>query len=93
LAGGGLALLAKQAIAVIATMAFSLAATSVVLKLVDATVGLRVAEEDETAGLDISQHSEVGYAFAEGGSYSPPTPPPAPAPAPTPVPIPQRGEA
>ena len=29
-------------------------------------VGLRVTEEDEFAGLDLSQHSENAYAF-EGG--------------------------
>jgi hypothetical protein len=30
-------------------------------------MGLRVTEEDELAGLDITQHEEVGYAFSEGG--------------------------
>jgi len=42
---------------------------------VDALVGLRVSEEDEAAGLDLSQHSETAYAggsgsygeFAQGG--------------------------
>ena len=34
---------------------------------VDLLVGLRVTEEEELTGLDISQHEEVGYAFAEGG--------------------------
>ena len=29
-------------------------------------VGLRVTEEDELAGLDVTQHEEVGYAFSEG---------------------------
>ena len=35
----------------------------------DAVVGLRVSEEDEVAGLDLSQHSETAYAMG-GGSYS-----------------------
>jgi ammonium transporter, Amt family len=65
--GGGLTLLAKQLLAVGVTLAFSFVATLLVLKLVDATVGLRVRDEDEIAGLDVSQHSEVGYAFQEGG--------------------------
>ena len=43
--------------------------TWVILKVVDATVGLRVADEDEVAGLDLSQHSETAYALG-GGSYS-----------------------
>jgi Amt family ammonium transporter len=38
----------------------------VLLKVVDAIVGLRVNEEEEFAGLDLSQHSENAYAF-EGG--------------------------
>ena len=67
LAGGGLALLGKQAVAIGATLAFSFGLSFVILKVVDLVVGLRVTEEDELAGLDISQHEEVGYAFAEGG--------------------------
>jgi Amt family ammonium transporter len=40
----------------------------VILKVVDAVVGLRVADEDEVAGLDLSQHSETAYALG-GGTY------------------------
>jgi Amt family ammonium transporter len=93
LSGGGLTLLGTQAVAVGATIAYSLAATTAILKLVDATIGLRIADEEETAGLDLSQHSEVGYAFPEGGTHSPPSGPPAPAPAPSAARIPQGGEA
>jgi hypothetical protein len=32
-------------------------------------VGLRVSDEDEVVGLDLSQHSETAYALG-GGSYS-----------------------
>ena len=32
-----------------------------VLKLVDVTIGLRIAEEEEVQGLDLSQHGEEGY--------------------------------
>jgi Amt family ammonium transporter len=42
--------------------------TAVILKVVDALVGLRVSEEDEVAGLDLSQHSETAYSLG-GGSY------------------------
>ena len=38
----------------------------VLLKIVDAVVGLRVTEDDEFAGLDISQHSENAYALGGG---------------------------
>jgi ammonium transporter, Amt family len=36
-------------------------ATLIILKVLDWTMGLRVEEEEEVAGLDLSQHSEVGY--------------------------------
>jgi len=38
--------------------------TLVILKVVDLTIGLRVSEEEELAGLDASQHGEVAYIFA-----------------------------
>jgi Amt family ammonium transporter len=46
-------------------MAWAIAAvgTLVILKLVDVTIGLRVAEEQEIQGLDLSQHGEEGYAW------------------------------
>ena len=58
-----------QIVAVAATMALAVVGTFVILKVVDAVVGLRVSEEDEVAGLDLSQHSETAYSLA-GGSYS-----------------------
>jgi Amt family ammonium transporter len=47
------------AIAVIVAFAFS--TTWLLAKLVDVTIGLRVTREEETVGLDISQHGERGY--------------------------------
>jgi Amt family ammonium transporter len=35
----------------------------VILKIVDLLVGLRVSEEHEIQGLDLSQHGEEGYTF------------------------------
>jgi ammonium transporter, Amt family len=58
-----------QIVAVLATFVLAIVATWVILKVVDAVVGLRVTEEDEVAGLDLSQHSETAYAMG-GGSYS-----------------------
>ena len=37
--------------------------TLVILKVVDATVGLRVTREEEVQGLDTSMHNEEGYIF------------------------------
>ena len=68
---GSLGLLGKQVVAVIATLAFSFAATWAILKAIDAVVGVRVSEDEEVDGLDLSQHAEVGYTFGErGGSAS-----------------------
>jgi ammonium transporter, Amt family len=58
-----------QIVAVLATYVLAVVATWVILKVVDAVVGLRVTDEDEVAGLDLSQHSETAYALG-GGSYS-----------------------
>jgi Amt family ammonium transporter len=52
-----------QLVAVVATILLAAPLTFVILKLVDMLVGLRVAEDDELNGLDISQHSESGYAI------------------------------
>jgi Amt family ammonium transporter len=50
-----------QLVSVSATMIFGLFMTLIILKVVDALMGLRVAEEDEEKGMDISLHNEAGY--------------------------------
>jgi Amt family ammonium transporter len=68
---GGVGQLWKQAAAVGVTLAFSFVATMAILKLVDVLVGVRVSEDEEVVGLDLSQHSEVGYTFGDrGGTVS-----------------------
>jgi len=57
-----------QILAILSTYALALVGTWIILKVVDAIVGLRVSEEEEVAGLDLSQHSETAYAIG-GGSY------------------------
>ena len=42
----------------------SIAGTLVLLFVVDKVLGLRVAPEQEVAGLDLSQHGEEGYEFS-----------------------------
>ncbi|HET7481900.1 MAG TPA: ammonium transporter [Actinomycetota bacterium] len=68
IAGGGLALFAKQLLAVGVTLGFSFIVTMLIAKLVDVTIGLRVTEEQEISGLDLSQHAEVGYSLSESGA-------------------------
>ena len=50
-----------QAVGVAATIIFAVVVTFVILKVLDATVGLRVKEHAEEEGLDISQHGELAY--------------------------------
>ncbi len=50
-----------QALSVLCAWVYSFAVTFIILKVLDATMGLRVSEEDESTGLDLSQHGEVGY--------------------------------
>jgi Amt family ammonium transporter len=50
-----------QLVAVAATWAFSAVATFIILKAIDAIIGLRVRHEDEVLGLDLTQHGEVAY--------------------------------
>ena len=58
---GGSAQLLNQARGVLFTVAFAATATFLILKLVDALVGLRVSAEDEDSGLDLTQHGESAY--------------------------------
>jgi ammonium transporter, Amt family len=60
LAGGGGQLL-NQVIGIAATAALSAVATYLILAVLKATVGLRVTDEEEFAGLDITQHGERAY--------------------------------
>ncbi len=56
-------LVVKQLIGISVTLVYSFTLTFVILKLVDATLGLRVAEDDEITGLDLTQHGETAYNF------------------------------
>jgi len=51
----------KQIVGVVATIVYDVIATLVLLKIVDAMLGLRVSEDEETEGLDIVLHDERGY--------------------------------
>ncbi|MCG8537520.1 MAG: ammonium transporter [Pseudomonadales bacterium] len=50
-----------QLIGIASTLAYTAVVTWVLLKLVDALLGLRVSEDEETEGLDIVLHDERGY--------------------------------
>jgi Amt family ammonium transporter len=58
---GGMGQFLNQLKAVLFTAALAGIATFIILKLVDVTLGLRVDREDESVGLDLSQHGERAY--------------------------------
>jgi Amt family ammonium transporter len=59
----GGSLLKAQFIAVAAGWSLAVVGTFVILKILDAVIGLRVSQAAEIEGLDLSQHNEEGYIF------------------------------
>jgi len=60
---GNPSLLGIQALTVLVAWIYSFVVTLILLKILDWTMGLRVSEEHEINGLDLSQHGETGYSF------------------------------
>jgi Amt family ammonium transporter len=61
--GGGLGLIAAQAVAVLVTIVFAAVVSFILLKVLDFTMGLRVSHDSEMQGLDLAEHGEEGYIF------------------------------
>jgi ammonium transporter, Amt family len=64
-ANGSLLQVGRQATAVAVTALYSFGLTLVLLKVSDRLVGLRVTEDEEDTGLDLTQHREVAYTWTE----------------------------
>src|SRR5262252_8621158 len=58
---GDASTLGFQVVGIVATWVFAAIATWIILKILDAAMGLRVSNEDEQMGLDLTQHNETGY--------------------------------
>ena len=54
-----------QAVGVLTTIIYSVTVTFVLLKILNATMGLRVSDEEEVIGLDITQHEESAYTLLD----------------------------
>ena len=59
--GGGSGVFITQVIGIGATIVYSFGITVLILKVLDKLIGLRLDNESEVLGLDISQHGESGY--------------------------------
>ncbi|MDD5439042.1 MAG: ammonium transporter [Candidatus Omnitrophica bacterium] len=62
---GNPAQLGTQAFGVFIVIAYSVVVTFALLKILDAVMGLRVSDEEEVMGLDISQHEESAYTLLD----------------------------
>ncbi|GAB4100295.1 ammonium transporter [Sinomonas halotolerans] len=60
--GGGLALLGTQAIATFSVLAYSFTISLLIALAIRATLGFRVSDEQEEAGVDLTLHAETAYA-------------------------------
>jgi Amt family ammonium transporter len=66
---GGWTLMGHQAVAVVAVSVYSFVATYILAQILDKTIGLRISDDEETLGLDLSQHAETAYeTVSYGGS-------------------------
>ena len=59
--GGGLGLFGEQALANAAAIVWSFLVTSGIMIALKLTIGVRVSEEEEVMGLDLSEHAETAY--------------------------------
>ncbi len=53
----------NQCVGVVAAIVLSVVVTVILLKILDATMGLRVSQQEELQGLDVALHGEEGYIF------------------------------
>jgi Amt family ammonium transporter len=60
--GGGLAQLGKQGLATVVVALYAFTASFGLAKMIDRLMGFRLSAEDETTGVDFTQHAETAYA-------------------------------
>ncbi|HEY0451721.1 ammonium transporter [Actinophytocola sp.] len=68
--GGGVTQLGRQAVAAGAVLAYSFVLTAIIGLLIKYTIGFRISEEAEAAGIDEAEHKETGYDFGGFGGGS-----------------------
>jgi len=70
LIGGNSQLFVENIVGVLAAAAYSVVLTFVILKILDATLGLRVSGDEESEGLDTNLHGEEGYHMGGAGALT-----------------------
>jgi Amt family ammonium transporter len=69
--GGGFGQLGRQLLVIPVVGGFAFAATFVLGKAIDRTIGFRVDQEDEVSGVDLAQHAETAYDHGVLGHANP----------------------
>ena len=69
--GGGFDQLWRQLIGAGSVLAYSAVATTILALILKYTIGVRLGAEDESVGIDESQHAESGYDFGVAGGSAP----------------------
>ncbi|WP_228976848.1 ammonium transporter [Streptomyces sp. DH12] len=70
--GGGAEQLVKQVTGVVAVFAYSFVVSAVLALVIHRTIGMRVSEDDEVAGIDQGEHAETAYDFSGAGGGTAP---------------------
>jgi ammonium transporter, Amt family len=65
--GVGFTQLGKQALGIVVVGAYAFVVSYVLGKIIDRIMGFRISAEDETTGVDFTQHAETAYAEAVHG--------------------------
>jgi Amt family ammonium transporter len=68
--GGGLDQLWRQAVGAFAVLIYSFVVTGVIGLAIQKTMGFRITEEEEVAGIDSAEHAETAYDFTSLGGSS-----------------------
>ena len=63
--GGGIDQLNKQAVGVVAVLAYSFTLSLLIAKVIDIAIGFRISESDEISGIDLAVHAERGYELSD----------------------------
>ena len=66
--GGGLTQFWSQLVAAMAVMVYSFVMAMIIGLAIHKTMGMRIPEEDEITGIDLTTHAESAYELAESGS-------------------------
>ena len=66
--GGGLTQFWSQLIAAVSVMVYSFVMALIIGLAIHKTMGMRIPEEDEVTGIDLTTHAETAYELQESGS-------------------------